>query len=88
MSDRLDEIADRLYALDLDHPVQEDIAWAADKIAWLTAEIKAMKALCKEAYIEGMLDAEGCAVRPTHTELEAAWLHSESREVLIGGSHV
>lgn len=70
--------------LDLDHPAQEDIAWAADKILWLTAEVKALKALCKEAYMEGMLSAEGCSVRPTHSELEAAWHHSESREVLYG----
>lgn len=30
----------------------------------LRHEVKAVRALCKEAYIEGMLDAEGCPVRP------------------------
>ena len=72
------------YSLPIDHPVQEDIAWAADKLSRLENEIKALRALCKEAYIEGMLAAEGCPVRPTHAELEAAWHHSNSWEVLYG----
>jgi len=72
------------YCLSIDHPVQEDIAWAADEIKQMKQEIKALRALCKEAYIEGMLSAEGYHVRPTHAEMEASWHNSESREVLYG----
>lgn len=47
----------------------------------LRQEILALRALVKEAFCEGMMSAEG-ASRPLNSDMESAWKHSESRELM------
>jgi len=42
---------------------------------------QALRALVKEAFCEGMNSAEG-ASRPLNSDMESAWKHSESRELM------
>ena len=42
---------------------------------------QALRALVKEAFCEGMMSAEG-APRPLNSDMESAWKHSESRELM------
>ena len=51
------------------------------RIAELEAERDALRALVKEAFCEGMMSAEG-APRPLSSDMESAWKHSESRELM------
>ena len=42
---------------------------------------QALRALVKKAFCEGMMSAEG-ASRPLNSDMESAWKHSESRELM------
>ena len=60
---------------------ENGIAALRRELDHLRRDKQALRALVKEAFCEGMMSAEG-APRPLNGDMESAWKHSESRELL------
>lgn len=60
---------------------QDGIAALRRELDSLRRDKQALRALVKEAFCEGMMSAEG-APRPLNGDMESAWKHSKSRELM------
>ena len=60
---------------------QDGIAAMRRELGSLRRDKQALRALAKEAFCEGMMSAEG-APKPLNSDMESAWKHSETRELL------